>query len=66
MDEAAPAGGSRIAEVYGRVDYVYPGGSSLMDRGVYDPALLETEYLAMVAPLALAQKIAEGYLRGPR
>jgi hypothetical protein len=62
--EAAPAGGRRIAEVYGRVDYVYPGGSSLMDRGVYDAALLETEYLARAAPQALAQKIADGYLRG--
>jgi hypothetical protein len=62
--EAAPAGGRRIAEVYGRVDYVYPGGSSLMDRGVYDAALLETEYLARAAPDALAQKIADGYLRG--
>ncbi len=62
--EAAPAAGRRIAEVYGRVDYVYPGGSSLMDRGVYDAALLETEYLATVAPHTLAQKIADGYLRG--
>ncbi len=62
--EASPAGGRRIAEVYGRVDYVYPGGSSLMDRGVYDAALLETEYLARAAPHALAQKIADGYLRG--
>lgn len=35
-----------------------------MDRGVYDPALLETEYLATVAPHALAQKITDGYLRG--
>jgi hypothetical protein len=62
--EAAPAGGRRIAEVYGRVDYVYPGGSSLMDRGVYDATLLETEYLARAAPHALVQKLAEGYLRG--
>jgi hypothetical protein len=46
------------------VDYVYPGGSSLMDRGVYDAALLEMEYLATAAPHALAQKIADGYLRG--
>ena len=61
---AAPAGGRRIAEVYGRVDYVYPGGSSLMDRGVYDAALLEAEYLARVAPQALSRKIADGYLRG--
>ncbi|WGD53185.1 ThiF family adenylyltransferase [Bradyrhizobium sp. CB1650] len=62
--EALPIGGRRIAEVYGRVDYVYPGGSSLMDRGVYDAALLEAEYLARTAPQALARKIADGYLRG--
>ncbi|UGA43031.1 ThiF family adenylyltransferase [Bradyrhizobium quebecense] len=62
--ETLPCGGHRIAEVYGRVDYVYPGGSSLMDRGVYDAALLETEYLARSAPHALARKIEDGYLRG--
>jgi hypothetical protein len=62
--EPTPSGDRRIAEVYGRVDYVYPGGSSLMDRGVYDAALLEVEYLARVAPQALARKIADGYLRG--
>ena len=62
--EPVPGGGRRIAEVYGRVDYVYPGGSSLMDRGVYDAALLEAEYLARTAPHALARKIADGYLRG--
>jgi hypothetical protein len=64
--EATAAGDRRIAEVYGRVDYVYPGGSSLMDRGVYDAALLEAEYLAPIAPGALSQKIADGYLRGMR
>lgn len=62
--EPAPDGNRRIAEVYGRVDYVFPGGSSLMDRGVYDAALLEAEYLARTAPNALAKKIADGYLRG--
>jgi hypothetical protein len=62
--ESTPSGGRRIAEVYGRVDYVYPGGSSLMDRGVYDAALLEAEYLARVAPQTLSRKIADGYLRG--
>jgi hypothetical protein len=35
-----------------------------MDRGVYDAALLETEYLARAAPHALSRKIADGYLRG--
>lgn len=62
--EATPSGSCRIVEVYGRVDYVYPGGSSLMDRGVYDAALLEAEYLARVAPQTLSRKIADGYLRG--
>jgi hypothetical protein len=40
------------------------GGSSLMDRGVYDPPLLEAEYLAKAAPKAFTDRIAEGYLRG--
>jgi proteasome lid subunit RPN8/RPN11 len=62
--ETSPDGGRRVAEVYGRVDYVYPGGSSLLDRGVYDAALLESEYLARVAPQTLSRKIADGYLRG--
>jgi hypothetical protein len=62
--EASLDGSRRITEVYGRMDYVYPGGSSLMDRGVYDAALLEAEYLARVAPQALSRKIADGYLRG--
>lgn len=62
--EAKADGSRRISEVYGRVDYVYPGGSSLMDRGVYDATLLEAEYLARAAPHALSQKIADGYLSG--
>lgn len=62
--EPTVGSGRRIAEVYGRVDYVYPGGSCLMDRGVYDAALLEAEYLAQAAPQTLSRKIAEGYLRG--
>lgn len=53
-----------IAEVCGRIDYVRPGGSTLRDRGVYDPAMLEAEYLARAAPEAHRRKIADGYLRG--
>jgi hypothetical protein len=60
----APDGTRHLAEVYGLVDYVYPGGSSLMDRGVYDVPLLEAEYLARTAPKAYADRLAEGYLRG--
>jgi hypothetical protein len=53
-----------IAEVCGRIDYVFPGGSTLLDRGVYDSAMLEAEYLARTAPDAHRQKLADGYLRG--
>lgn len=53
-----------IAEVCGRIDYVFPGGSTLLDRGVYDAALLEAEYLARAAPEAFRQKLDDGYLRG--
>lgn len=35
-----------------------------MNRGVYDAALLEAEYLQQTAPSALSRKIADGYLRG--
>jgi proteasome lid subunit RPN8/RPN11 len=62
--EVDATGGRRIAEAYGRIDYIYPGASSLMDRGVYEAALLEAEYLARTAPQALSQKIKDGYLRG--
>jgi hypothetical protein len=53
-----------IAEVCGRIDYVFPGGPTLLDRGVYDGATLEAEYLARTAPDAHRQKLADGYLRG--
>lgn len=58
------SGQTQIAEVYGRIDYVFPRASSLMDRGVYDSALLEAEYLARTAPHAHQKKVAEGYIRG--
>lgn len=54
----------RIAEVLGRIDYVYPSGSTLMDRGVYDAALLHAEYLAEIAPEVYASRVREGYIRG--
>jgi hypothetical protein len=37
-------------------DQLYPGGSSLMDRGVYDAALSEVEYLARVRPAHAAPR----------
>ncbi|MEQ1714672.1 MAG: ThiF family adenylyltransferase [Hyphomicrobium sp.] len=54
----------KIAEVCGRIDYVQPGGATLLDRDVYSPSTLEAEYLARAAPEAHEQRIAEGYLKG--
>ena len=57
-------GGRRIADVLGRVDYVRPGGPSLLDRGVYSPESLRREYLQRNAPEAYAGEVAEGYIQG--
>jgi len=57
-------GHAQIIEAYGRVDYVQPGGASLLDRGVYTPASLEAEYLKGAAPGALRDRINAGYLPG--
>lgn len=43
------ARGMAIADVCGRVDYVQPGGSTLLDREVYSPASLRAEYLRHTA-----------------
>lgn len=53
-----------IADVCGRVDYVMPGGSTLLDREVYTPASLRAEYLRTVAPDAHRDEVQAGYLRG--
>lgn len=53
-----------IADVCGRIDYVYPGGSTLQDRGVYTPESLRGEYLRKVAPEAHQQELEAGYLKG--
>ena len=57
-------GRAHIIEAYGRIDYVQPGGASLLDRGVYTPASLEAEYLKGVAPSELRDRIDAGYLPG--
>lgn len=56
--------GLAIAEVTGRVDYVFPGGSSLADRGVYTPASLHAEALAEADPAAHADQVKAGYIDG--
>lgn len=53
-----------IADVCGRIDYVYPGGSTLRERGVYSAATLRAEYLRRVAPDAHAAEVQAGYLKG--
>ncbi|MBA2960706.1 MULTISPECIES: ThiF family adenylyltransferase [Ramlibacter] len=58
------AHGLAIAEVTGRIDYVYPGGSSLRDRGVYTPESLQAEALAEEDPVAHADRVKAGYIEG--
>lgn len=56
--------GVAIADVVGRVDFVQPGGSSLLDRGVYSPESLRAEYLRRTAPDAHRQELEAGYIKG--
>lgn len=58
------AHGLAIAEVTGRIDYVYPGGSSLRDRCVYTPESLQAEALAEEDPIAHAERVKVGYIEG--
>ncbi len=53
-----------IADVCGRIDYVFPGGASLGDRGIWTPEGLHREYLQTVAPEALEAQIEAGYIKG--
>lgn len=61
-----PAGEIGIADVCGRIDYVFPGGSTLLERGVYDSKSLAAEYLVRAAPDVHRRQVAEGYLKGVR
>lgn len=60
----APNNGIAIADACGRIDYVFPGGSTLFDRGVYSPEALHNEYLRVVAPEEHDDQVAAGYLKG--
>ncbi len=53
-----------IADACGRLDYVYPGGSTLLDRNVYSPESLRKEYLRSVAPEDYDEQVAAGYFKG--
>lgn len=56
--------GAAIAEVNGVIDYVRPGGSSLLDRGVYTPATLQAEELAETDIRAYNEQVHAGYIDG--
>lgn len=58
----AGAGKRAIDEVTGRIDYAYPGGSSLFDRGVFTAATLQAEALAEADPAAHRDQVKRGYI----
>jgi molybdopterin/thiamine biosynthesis adenylyltransferase len=53
-----------IIDVYGRIDYVWPGGATLADRSVFTPESVAAECLAKVDAAAHAERIKEGYMPG--
>lgn len=53
-----------IGDVCGRIDYVYPRGSTLGDREVYTPESLRAEHLREVDPDAHEQELNAGYIKG--
>ncbi|MFG0669720.1 ThiF family adenylyltransferase [Pseudomonas sp. xss_1] len=56
--------GVMIAGVYGRIDYVQPGGSTLADRQVYSGESLRAESLLSASPEAYQQQLQHGYIQG--
>ena len=53
-----------IADACGRIDYVFPGGSTLLDRDVYSPARVRAEYLRRTAPDQHREEVRAGYIKG--
>ena len=60
--EADGRGG--IDEISGAVHYVQPGGSTLLDRGAYTMAEVESESLYRTNPEMYHSQRKEGYIRG--
>lgn len=54
----------RIREVCGTVNYIRPGRSSLMSRGLFTMADVAAAGLARNNPAAHAQQVKDGYIRG--
>ena len=59
-----PARGMVISNICGRIDYVQPGGPTLLDRGVYTPQSLAAEDLRNSDPEGYARRVKEGYMPG--
>lgn len=59
-----PRGQMKIANISGRIDFIQPGRSTLLDRGVYSPARLAAEDLRRQNPAAFDQQVKEGYMPG--
>jgi hypothetical protein len=59
-----PPRGMVISNICGRIDYIQPKGSSLLDREIYTPVLLAAENLLEVDPEAHAKQVGEGYMPG--
>ena len=53
-----------IADVCARIDYVWPGGPSLRDRGQITGEGLAAEDLRRTDPESYARQLAEGYIKG--
>lgn len=58
------AGQRAVADVFGRIDYVRPDGTSLGERAVYTPETLRAEYLKNANPMAHKHEVMDGYIRG--
>ena len=56
--------GVAIADVYGRIDYVQPGGATLADRRVFTPESLRAEWLRKANPDAFREEQEAGYIKG--
>jgi len=53
-----------ILDIHGRIDYVQPGGSTLLDRKVYSSDSLRAEELAKRNPAAYSEQVKAGYMPG--
>ncbi len=52
-----------ITEACARLDYIQPHKTSLKDRGIYTPSMLNAEYLKNASPATYEQQLKEGYLK---